>query len=102
MGAPTQPNPFAGLARSRKFWLLVLDTIIALVTYFVGKYARAETTDLLVLIGALQPIFVTIITLITVEDTAKTNADAKVQAASIVAVRPTPTPPSGNGSPTGI
>lgn len=88
MVPPASVNPFSALARSRKFWLLVLDTVVALATYFIGKYAGAESNDLLVLIGALQPIFVMLITLITVEDNAKTKADSVVQAATIAAEAP--------------
>ncbi len=64
-------NPISGLLHSRKFLLLVLDTVISLTTYFVGKYAGATSQDVLFFIGALQPIFVMVIHGITAEDVAK-------------------------------
>ena len=60
-----------GLLQSRKFWLLVLDTVISLAMYFVGKYATpALAEDINVLIVALQPVFVALIVAIAVEDAA--------------------------------
>jgi hypothetical protein len=62
-------NPLAGLLRSRKFWLLVLDTAISLILYFVGKYAPAGVfEDVKVIILALQPVFIVIIGAIAYED----------------------------------
>jgi uncharacterized membrane protein HdeD (DUF308 family) len=55
------PNPFSALLHSRKFWLLILDTVISLTLYFVTKYSPAATEDVKFLILALQPVFVTII-----------------------------------------
>lgn len=52
------PNPFSALLHSRKFWLLILDTIITLTLYFVGKYAQVAFEDTKMVIFALQPIFV--------------------------------------------
>jgi len=68
-------NPFAGLIRSRKFWLMVLDVVVSGSTYFIGKYAGAEGQDMLFIIGLLQPVFVTVIASVTVED----NAERKMQ-----------------------
>lgn len=62
-------NPWEGLLRSRKFWLLVLDTVISMVLFFVGKYASADLfDDVKFLIAALQPLFVVIIAAIAYED----------------------------------
>ena len=62
-------NPFAGLLRSRKFWLLMLDTAISMATYFVTKYAApALADDVLYFIGAIQPVFVVLIGAIAYED----------------------------------
>lgn len=55
------PNPFSALLHSRKFWLLILDTVISLTLYFVTKYTPEAAEDVKFLILALQPIFVTII-----------------------------------------
>lgn len=66
------PNPFSGLLHSRKFWLLILDTLIAGVTYFVTKYAApAFVKDALFFIGLLQPVFIALIAAITSEDNAE-------------------------------
>ena len=62
-------NPFAGLLRSRKFWLLMLDMGISLATYFITKYAApALADDALFVIGSIQPAFVVIIGAIAYED----------------------------------
>ena len=64
-------NPFMGLLRSRKFWLLVLDLVLSLVLYFTGKYAGGGAAeDTKVVIGAIQPLFIAVIVGITVEDAA--------------------------------
>jgi uncharacterized membrane protein HdeD (DUF308 family) len=55
------PNPFAALLHSRKFWLLILDTVISLSLYFVTKYEPQALDDVKFVILALQPVFVTII-----------------------------------------
>lgn len=72
-----KPNPFSSLLHSRKFWLLILDTIVSLGLYFVGKYAGAEVfEDVKLVILTLQPVFVTIIGAIAYEDVALTRAAA--------------------------
>ena len=68
------PNPFAGLLHSRKFWLLALDTIVSLTVFFVGKYAQFALEDVKFVIGAMQPVFVMVIVGITAEDVGKTIA----------------------------
>ena len=67
-------NPFLGLLQSRKFWLLILDTIVSVATYFVGKYMGAEGKDVIFLVAALQPIFMVAINSITKEDVAQLEA----------------------------
>lgn len=62
-------NPVQALFRSRKFLLLVLDTVIQLVTYFITKYAApALAEDVLFFIGVQQPVWVAIIVAIAYED----------------------------------
>ena len=62
-------NPFVGLLRSRKFLLLVLDTVISFATFFIVKYAAPSfADDVLYVIGGLQPVFVVIIGAIAYED----------------------------------
>jgi len=63
--------PFVGLLRSRKFWLLVLDTVLSTATYFVTKYAAPDVgKDVLFVIGLYQPIFIAVVHGITTEDAA--------------------------------
>jgi hypothetical protein len=64
------PNPFAGLLHSRKFWLLMLDTVLGLATYFISKYAPLAAPDVKFVFGLIQPVFVTVILSITIEDRA--------------------------------
>ena len=62
-------NPFSGLLRSRKFWLMILDLAVSMLTYFITKYAApALADDALYVIAALQPVFVVIIGAIAYED----------------------------------
>lgn len=62
-------NPFSGLLRSRKFWLLMLDMGVSLATYFITKYAAPGLADdALIVIGTVQPAFVVIIGAIAYED----------------------------------
>jgi len=69
-----KPNPFSALLHSRKFWLLILDTVIMLTLYFITKYSPAAIEDVKFLILALQPIFVTVIIAIATEDSALAKA----------------------------
>lgn len=66
------PNPFKALLYSRKFWLLILDTIIVFALYFVGKYGSESLfEDVKVVIYGLQAVFVTLIGSIAYEDAAE-------------------------------
>lgn len=68
-------NPFAGLVRSRKFWLLVIDTIGSGVALVGGWYfAPQELGKVVAFIGLLQPLFIFVVNAITQEDVAKLNA----------------------------
>jgi hypothetical protein len=65
------PNPFSLLLHSRKFWLLILDTVVSLVLYFVGKYtAPTIMEDVKFLVLMLQPVFIAVIAAIAYEDVA--------------------------------
>jgi len=70
---------FLALLRSRKFLLLVLDTVVSLILYFVGKYAGpAVFEDVKLMITALQPVFAMVIAAIALEDAAaKLNGNFK-------------------------
>ena len=70
------PNPFSLLLHSRKFWLLILDTVISLAAFFIGRYLSPDDAlPYLTVIAALQPVFVFVIKAITDEDVAKIQAD---------------------------
>ena len=58
-------NPIVSLFQSRKFLLLLLDTVVSVVLYF---FATAPNIEFL--IGAIQPVFVAIIYSIALEDAA--------------------------------
>ena len=62
------------LLKSAKFMTLALDTVVALATFFIGKYAGASTEDLLFLIAAIQPVAMTMIGAIAYEDAAAKRA----------------------------
>ncbi len=48
--------------KSRKFWVLVLDTIVSIAVFLIGQYVfEAEANVILFLIGALQPVFLMLI-----------------------------------------
>jgi hypothetical protein len=64
------------LLKSRKFWLLILDTVVSLGLFFVGKYAPGSMEDVKLIIVALQPLFILVIASITVEDVAAYRAGA--------------------------
>lgn len=62
----------SSLLHSRKFWLMILDLVISLISYFVGKYVTPDAAkDILYVIGLLQPVFVALIVGIAVEDAAE-------------------------------
>jgi len=68
-------NPAKGLIQSRKFWILMLDVVISLITYFVTKYASPMyAEDVLFFIGAMQPVFIALIAGIAWEDSAAKRA----------------------------
>ena len=61
-------NPFKGLLKSRKFWLLVLDMVIALTVIFVTEYAETSLELTVAIIAAFQPVFIFAIGGIAFED----------------------------------
>ena len=63
-------NPFSGLFHSRKFLVLVLDTIISLALYIVGEFFPDIIKHVEFIILTLQPIFITMIHAIAKEDAA--------------------------------
>ena len=68
-----QPSP---IWKSRKFLILVCDTVISLAAYFVTRYLDpASAKDVLFLIGSLQPIILAVVIGYTVQ-----NVEAMKQA----------------------
>ena len=68
-------NPVQSLFKSRKFLLLVLDTVIALGLYFLSRYAPVawlEDTEFVIL--AMQPVFIALILAIAWEDASAKRA----------------------------
>ena len=61
-------NPFSKLLKSRKFWLLILDTAVSIALWAVNRFSPGAETDVKFLIAAIQPVFVTIIGAIAYED----------------------------------
>jgi hypothetical protein len=62
------------LFRSRKFWVLIVDTVVSLLVFFVGKYAPIAAEDVNIVIAALQPVFIMVIGAIAYEDGAALKA----------------------------
>lgn len=78
-------SPLQKLMQSRKFLLMVLDTVLALVLYFGTKYLDPSAIeDVKQLILVLQPVFVTLIFAIAKEDAAQTQANAIERANSVI------------------
>ena len=76
-------SPAKSLLKSRKFLLLLLDTIVSIVVFVATHYlAPAAQEPVLFILGALQPVFVAIIVAISIEDAALKRAglayDSKV------------------------
>ena len=67
-------SPLAKLLKSRKFLLLLLDTVISLALFFVGVFVPSAMEDAKLVIGLLQPVFVAIIGAIAWEDSANANS----------------------------
>lgn len=79
-------NPVASLFGSRKFLLMLLDLVVSVVLYFTAKYAGPSAfDDVKLLVAGLQPVFVTVITMIAVEDNAKAKNAAHVEIAKVQA-----------------
>ena len=74
-------NPFQALLKSRKFLVLLLDTVVSLVLYFSAKYlAAGAVEDIKTVILALQPVVLVLIGAIAYEDGQAMRADATAAA----------------------
>ena len=67
-----------GLFGSRRFWTMLIYTIVSVALYFVGKYFQVAAEDVKFLIAALLPIALALVAAYTVDD---------MQAARLEAVR---------------
>jgi len=65
----------ASLLHSRKFWIMITDTVVSIAVYFVAKYLNPlAAEDVLWMIGLLQPVIIALITGIAIEDAAAKGA----------------------------
>ena len=65
----------ASLLHSRKFLLMVCDLLFSVAIYFVAKYVNPMASeDILWLIGMIQPVIISVITGIAIEDAAAKGA----------------------------
>lgn len=76
-------NPFRDLLSSRSFWLLILDTVVALITLTISSFYPQSIEIARSYIMILQPVFIFVITKMAVQNVAGIQAEAKVEAASI-------------------
>ena len=68
-------NPIKGLLRSRKFLLLMLDTVVSLTAVVGGWFLAPQELDkILTVVGILQPVFIALIASIAAEDAAAMKA----------------------------
>lgn len=78
----TTGQAFGMLFQSRAFLLALMDAIVALVAYFVTKYAAPSAAeDVLKVIGILQPVIITVIAKIAVDN--RTEAQARTAQAQM-------------------
>ena len=62
-------KPVGALAQSRKFWVLIIDTVVSVILYFGAKYlAPAVAEDVVFLIGSLQVVALAVVGGIAYED----------------------------------
>lgn len=63
-------NPFRGLLQSRKFWLVVIDSVGGLLALFASEFWPEHAKFIVGLWGGVQPVFVAAIVGIAWEDSA--------------------------------
>jgi len=64
------------LMHSSKFWTAIIDVIISLLLYFIGKYVPALADDVNFVVAAIQPVFLLVIAGIFLEDVASYRSGA--------------------------
>lgn len=88
---------------SRKFYIMVVDVVVSLVTYFTGKYLNPESAkDILFLIGALQPIVLLVVGSIALQNVTAIKAEGNVQEALAYKVIKLPPLATASGEPVGL
>jgi len=61
----------SSIFKSRKFWLMITDVVVSAAVYFIAKYADPTyAEDALWMIGLLQPVVISVISGIAIEDAA--------------------------------
>ena len=70
MTAWTDKSPFGKLLGSRKFLLLVLDTVVSIVLFVAATYFPGQEEVVKFLVVALQPVVIAVILGIAWEDSA--------------------------------
>lgn len=66
-------SPWAKLLKSRKFWLLILDTVVSIVLFVAGAYFPQAQETVKFMIVTMQPIFIFLIMAIAWEDAANAH-----------------------------
>ena len=86
-------SPFTLMFKSRKFLLMLFDTIVTLTLFFVGKYALNALEDVKFVIIALQPVVIALIFSIAYEDAAPSRgATVNVNTAPTAETSPSTAP----------
>lgn len=71
-------NGLQGLGQSRRFWTMVISIVVALVLYFVGKYAGAYIEDVRFVIDLITPLALMLIAAFTIDDIATAWTRAQI------------------------
>jgi len=76
----------SGLLKSRKFMLMLVDVILANITYFLTLFLAPDKAEMaLWLVGSWQPVIISVIIGITAEDAAvKSNPNTVATPAKLV------------------
>lgn len=77
------------MLHSAKFWTMIVDLIVSLTTYFLTKYLAPEASkDVLFVLGAVQPVILTVIAAWAYEDGKVTTANGHMAVAKLYAPEP--------------
>lgn len=77
-------SPIAKLFQSRRFVLLLLDTVVSIILFYSAKFLPESIEDIKYLIGILQPIAIALIVAYTVEDVQSIKANSAEKVASLM------------------